>query len=54
MNNPASCKIRAVIRFLGAKNMSAAEVHNELCTVYDQNAKSEETVRKWCKIFKDG
>jgi hypothetical protein len=26
----ASCKIRAVIRFLLAKNMSAAEIHREL------------------------
>jgi hypothetical protein len=27
---PASCEIRAVIRFLHAKTMSAAEIHREL------------------------
>jgi hypothetical protein len=31
--NPASCKIRAVIHFLHAKNISAAEIHPELCIV---------------------
>jgi hypothetical protein len=31
IDNPASCEIRAVIRFLRAKNMSAAEIHRELC-----------------------
>jgi hypothetical protein len=30
IDNPASCEIRAVIRFLHAKNMSAAEIHREL------------------------
>jgi hypothetical protein len=30
-DNPASCEIRALIRFLYAKNMSAAETHRELC-----------------------
>jgi hypothetical protein len=31
-NNPASGKIHNIIRFLHAKNMSAAEIHHELCT----------------------
>jgi hypothetical protein len=33
-DNPASCEICAVIRFLLAKNMSAAEIHGELCAFY--------------------
>jgi hypothetical protein len=44
--NPASCKIRAVIRFINAKNVSAAEIHSELCAVYGQNVMSEGTVRQ--------
>jgi hypothetical protein len=44
IDNPASCKICDVIRFLHAKNMSAAEIHCELCTaVYGQNVMSEGT-----------
>jgi hypothetical protein len=35
IDNPASCEIRAVMHFLHAKNMSAAEILRELCvTVY--------------------
>jgi hypothetical protein len=54
IDNPATCEIRAVIRFLQAKNTSAAKIHRELCAVYDQNVMSEETVRQWCSMFKDG
>jgi hypothetical protein len=31
IDNPASCEILAIIRFLHTKNMSAAEIHRELC-----------------------
>jgi hypothetical protein len=42
IDNPTSCEIRLVIRFLHAKSMSAAEIHPELCgTVYGQNVMSE-------------
>jgi hypothetical protein len=43
IDNPASCEIRAVIRFLHAKNMSVAEIHRELCAVYGRKVMSEET-----------
>jgi hypothetical protein len=53
-DKPPNCKIHAITRFLHAKNMSAVEIHCELCTVvYSQNG-SEETVRQWCRMFKDG
>jgi hypothetical protein len=54
IDNPTSCGIRTVISFLYAKNMSVAEIHNELCAAYSQNAMSEGTVRQWCRLFKDG
>jgi hypothetical protein len=31
---PASCEIRAVIRFLLAKIMNAVEIHRELCAQF--------------------
>jgi hypothetical protein len=35
---PVSCEIRFVIHFLHTKNMSAGEIHHELCAaVYGQN-----------------
>jgi hypothetical protein len=54
IDNPARCEIRAAIGFLHDKNMSAAEIHPELCTVYGQNKMSEGTVRQWCRMFRDG
>jgi DNA gyrase inhibitor GyrI len=52
--DPTSCEICAVIRFLHAKDMSAAEIHSGQCAVYGQNVMSEGTVRQWCRMFKDG
>jgi hypothetical protein len=54
IDNHASCKIPAVIRFLHAKNMSAAEMYDELYAVYGQNVMSEGTIRQWCAMFKNG
>jgi hypothetical protein len=53
IDNPASCELCSVISILHAKNMSAAETHCELCTVYGQNAVGEGTVGRWCRMFKD-
>jgi hypothetical protein len=54
IGNPVSCEIRAVIHFLHAKIMTAAETHCELYMVYGQNVTSEGTVRQWCGMFEDG
>jgi hypothetical protein len=42
IDNPASCEICAVIHLHQAKNMSAAEIHCEICVVYGQNVISKE------------
>jgi hypothetical protein len=54
IDNLPSCEISAVIRFLRARNMTAAEIHRELCAVYDQNRMNEGSIRQWCRMFKDG
>jgi hypothetical protein len=34
--------------------MTREEIHRELrAAVYGQNVTSEETVRQWCRVFKD-
>jgi hypothetical protein len=53
IDNPASCEIRTIIRFLHAKNMSATEIHHELYRFYGKNVMSEGTIRQWCRMFKD-
>jgi hypothetical protein len=51
---PASCEVRAVIRFLQAKGQSAAEIHRRLCPVCGDNVMSDRCVREWCRKFEDG
>jgi hypothetical protein len=41
ISNPASFEIHSLIRFLHAKNMSAAGIHLELCAVYGKYVMSE-------------
>jgi hypothetical protein len=53
IDDPASCEIHAIIRFLHAKDMSAAEIYFKLCVVYGQSVMSEATVKQWCRMFKD-
>jgi hypothetical protein len=51
IDNPASCEIRTVFDFLHTENMSAVEIHRELCTaVYGQNLMGEGTVRQRSKM----
>ena len=38
---PASCEVRAVIRFLHTEGQSAAEIHRRLCPVYGDNVMGE-------------
>jgi hypothetical protein len=46
-DNPTSREICIVIRFLHVINMSATEIHRELCvTIYGQNVMSEGSVRQ--------
>lgn len=54
IESPAVCEMRSVIRFLTARNMSAADIHRQLCEVYGVKAMSEGKVRKWVREFKDG
>jgi len=51
---PASCEVRAVIRFHHAEGQSAAEIHRRLCHVYGDNVMSDGCVREWCRKFMDG
>lgn len=54
IERPADCEIRSVIRFLTARNVSAADIHRQICEVYGSNAMSDSKVRKWVRSFKDG
>ena len=54
IENPTDCKIRAVIRFLQAKNIQPADIHRQVCEVYEEGAMSDSMVRRWCRQFESG
>jgi hypothetical protein len=59
IETPPDCEIRAVIRFLQAKNIQSADIHRQVCEVYGEGAKSDSMVRRWCrpafpKLFSSG
>lgn len=54
IENPASCEVRSVTRFLLAKNLKPIKIYWQLCEVYGDNAMNESSVRKWCIQFKNG
>jgi len=45
---PASCEVRAVIRFLHTERQNVAEIHRRLCHVHSDNVMSDSSVREWC------
>jgi hypothetical protein len=50
---PASCKVRAVIRFLHTEGQSAAESLRRLCRVYCDDVMIDSCVGEWCRKFRD-
>ena len=54
IENPASCKVRSVIRFLLVENHKPIEIHRQLCKMYGNEVMSEGRVRQWCIVFKNG
>ncbi|XP_035232632.1 protein GVQW3-like [Stegodyphus dumicola] len=54
IENPASCEVRSVIRFLLAKNLKPMEIYWQECEVYGNNIMNETSIRKWCIQFKNG
>jgi hypothetical protein len=45
IENPASCEIQSVIKFLNAKNVCPAEIYWQVCEVYGENSMSDGMVR---------
>jgi len=49
-----TCEMQPVIRFLNAKNMTPAEIHRQLCDMYEEHAMSSSLVRRWVRLFNEG
>jgi hypothetical protein len=54
IENPSSCEIRSVIKYLNAKNVRPAEIYRKVSEVYRENAMSDGMVTRWCRMFSEG
>ncbi|KFM76387.1 hypothetical protein X975_20813, partial [Stegodyphus mimosarum] len=54
ISSPADCEIRAVIKFLNARNVKQAEIYHQVTEVYGEYAISDGMVRKWVRRFNAG
>ena len=54
IENAASCEVRAVIKFLNARNVRPCDIHRQLKEVYGDNVMDESSVRRWCRNFNLG
>jgi hypothetical protein len=54
IENPTSCEIWSVVKFFNAKNVCPAEIYQQVCEVYRENAMSDGMVRRWCRMFSEG
>jgi hypothetical protein len=46
IEKPAACEMRALIRFLNARNMKGADIYRQLCEVHGEHAMSDSMVRR--------
>ena len=51
---PATCEVRAVIRFLNAKGVKPIEIHRQLMEVYGESCMDVKNIREWCREFTAG
>ncbi|KAL4091367.1 hypothetical protein QTP88_026069 [Uroleucon formosanum] len=54
IESAAKCEVRAVIRYLVAKEKSPHEIFNEVRTVYGEGHMNRTSVYEWCREFKNG
>lgn len=54
IRSASSCEVRSVIRFLSAKNVTASEIHRQICEVYGAGVMSVQMVRQWRREFIGG
>lgn len=53
INNIPNCEVHVVIRFLLAKNNSAAEIHMQFCEVHEPNVRGDSHIRQRCNLFQE-
>jgi hypothetical protein len=54
IENPTTCEMQSVIRFLNGKNMTPAEIRHQLCDMYGEHAMSSSMAWRWVRLFNEG
>ncbi|GBM29926.1 hypothetical protein AVEN_111233-1 [Araneus ventricosus] len=54
IDRSGSCEVRALIKFLNARNLRPCEIYRQISETYRENVTSEGMVRKWVKMFNEG
>jgi len=54
IENPATCELRSVIRFLNVSYTNPVDIHRHICEVYGDSATSDSMVRRWVGLFNQG
>jgi transposase len=54
IEKPPTCEMQSVNRLLSAKNMKPADIHHQICEVYEEHAMSDSMVRRWVRHFNEG
>jgi len=54
IDGAADCEIRAVIRFLKARNVLPSDFYHQTFQVCGDNAMSDGMVKKWVQMFNEG
>ncbi|GFV90298.1 histone-lysine N-methyltransferase SETMAR [Trichonephila clavipes] len=54
LGNWSRLEMRAVIRFLWARNVSTSAIYNQIMEFYGEQTMSRQLVTKWCRSFQSG
>ncbi|GFV71732.1 histone-lysine N-methyltransferase SETMAR [Trichonephila clavipes] len=54
LGNWSRLEVRAMIRFLWAKNVYECDIRCQIVKVYDEKAMNRQHIAKWCHSFESG
>jgi hypothetical protein len=54
IEKPGAHEMWPIIRFLNARNMKPADIHRQLCEVYEERAMIDSMVWRWVRRFNEG
>jgi hypothetical protein len=54
IENPTTCEVQLVIRFLNTINVYLVEIHRQIVEVYGEGTMDEGNVGKWYQLFNEG